>query len=213
MDESAPNGARVAGYGLGCLLTFVGAVLTVIGAVCLLGILSDDPIASHLFAWLAPVFMMSGVPTLAAGIYLARSAQPGRDRPPGAGAATYALGTLLRLLGFLSLLCLGLTLAVVVPGMDSSRADYSSFPFFVAVLGSFGVLGLLAGQKLTQGKPVWVASVRRLLGILLLLFAALSFVLYQTERTLKTALIAGVLLMAGLFVLLSWRKKIEDRPQ
>jgi hypothetical protein len=206
VDERTPSAARVAGYGLGCFLTFLGAALTVLGVLCALFSISDEPILASLLGWLAGILLVSGIPTLGAGLYLARSAQPGRDLHPGAGPAAYALGGVLRLLGSLSLLGLGLAFALIVPSIHASRADYSSLPFFIALLATFGLFGLLAGRKLCQGKPFWVASVRRLLGILLLLFAALSFVLYLTERDLGVAFLAVILLLAGLFVILPWRK-------
>src|SRR5262245_7019044 len=164
-----PSAARLAGHGLGCLFAFAGTALTTLGVFFVLGTLSADPVGAALFESLAPPFLFFGLPTLVTGIVLGRRARPQEPHPSGkAGAVENVVGTLLSVAGMLSLLFLGALVALALVGTMEFRADVSSLPLVCATFGTIGVLGLTAGRKLARGKPVWVASVRRLLGILVL---------------------------------------------
>lgn len=118
------------------------------------------------------------------------------------------VGIFLAFVGFAGWL---LALAVLAYGLNSlwnTRHDLSSLPIITVTLGALGTLGLALGWRLMKGLPVHVPFTRRILGVVLLLFAALVYTESRENSNLPWWP-AAVLGAGGLASLLTWKKKSD----
>ena len=118
------------------------------------------------------------------------------------------IGIFLAFLGFAGWL---LALAVVAYGLIAiwnPRHDLSSLPIIAVTLGALGTLGLTLGWRLVKGLPVHVPFTRRVLGVVLLLFAAIVYTASRQDSDLPVWP-AAILGLGGLGSLLTWKKKSD----
>jgi hypothetical protein len=107
------------------------------------------------------------------------------------------------------LLMAGLLWLFACLSLGGLPGDWSSFPLIMATLAVLGTLGIAVWLKSKHRNLLSAFALRRLLGIVLLLTAAIVLVPYpdaQEDQPLHLA--AGVILLAGgVAVFLTWRVK------
>jgi hypothetical protein len=91
--------------------------------------------------------------------------------------------------------------------LNAPEAEYSTVPLITVTLGAIGTLGLAIGWKLVKGLPLHVPFTRRVLGVVLLLLAAIFMIASRHDSDVPWW-IAAVLGVGGLISLLTWRTRV-----
>ena len=121
------------------------------------------------------------------------------------------IGTVLCVAGLGCWVLVLISLVFAAQVFSRQNADFSTLPLIAATLGGIGTLAWAAGWRVMNGLPLHVPFTRRVLGVVLLLIAAI-FVIASREDSRMPWWIAAVLGVGGLLSLLTWKKGVAESP-